>query len=152
MSGVLVNIKNCLIIVLLVIFPFLQGCKIKEYFYNKNSDLILNNIIELNGKFPSSNFRERYILQKTENYHLFLKLDTATGEIQLVQASMDKHEGIIKHSDKLLYFYPNNIGRFKLFSTHKTYQFILLDSFLGDTYRIQWSLNDEYPNVRVPIN
>ena len=85
----------------------------------------------------------RYTLHKTDNLHTMLMLDTAKGEISIIQASLDDSEGIFFHSKSVLEFDSDNIGRFKLIRTKKMYQFILLDTEAGNVWRAQWGFKKD---------
>ena len=85
-------------------------------------------------------FPERYKLYKTENIYTFLKLDTATGQIDQVQWSLkDGEEGIVPINTTDLSVITEN-GSFELYPTHNMYQFILLDKKYGTTYHVQWGM------------
>lgn len=94
---------------------------------------------------------EKFKLYKTQNMWTFLKLDTSTGQIWQVQYSTKGDEYRFEAPlslDKL-----NNsgvCGRFELYPTENIYNFILLDTFDGNSYQVQWSGEAENRFV-VPI-
>ena len=82
----------------------------------------------------------------------FLKLDTMTGKIWQVQYSTKGPEyrfETVLNSRALNQ--KKNVGRFTLYPTQNTYNFILLDQIDGHTYQVQW--NGEVENrLVVPIS
>lgn len=105
---------------------------------------------------PSQSTDVRYRLFPTQNVWTFLKLDTATGKIWQVQFSVKgddyRFETVLSSIDiaeglKL----EKKVGRFTLFPTQNTYNFILLDQIDGYTYQVQWSVDVENRGI-VPIS
>ncbi len=102
-------------------------------------------------------FEPKYKLYKTENMWTFLELNTCNGEVYKVQWSTQSgnsqrfwkfiggpdNMGDTKYSD----YYP---GRFELYSTDNMYNFILLDSYSGRTWQVQWGMNSN-ENIIIPI-
>ena len=85
----------------------------------------------------------------------FLKLDTLTGQIWQVQFSIEgdayRFETVLSSKDitdelKL----EKIVGRYILYPTQNTYNFILLDQITGYTYQVQWSRDIEN-RVVIPI-
>lgn len=91
---------------------------------------------------PDSNVN--YRLYQTNNRWTFLKLDTRTGVIMHVQYSID--------GDAIQYDL-NNIplaegedakpGRFFLYPTENTFNFILLDQIDGRVWQVQWNTDED---------
>lgn len=83
-----------------------------------------------------------YKLYKTSNIHIFLKLNTANGKIDLVQWSLDSdNEGssTINNEDLRFLKFGNEInGTFELYPTDNMYQFMLLDTIMGRMWHVQW--------------
>ncbi|MBQ8780030.1 MAG: hypothetical protein IJZ49_10010 [Alistipes sp.] len=98
--------------------------------------------------FSTSNTisEENYKLYPTENMWTFLKLDTRTGKVWQVQYSVHNDScGEVVVSDKDLTFGSNDkAGRFELYPTQNTYNFILLDKKDGTVVQMQWSMNADY--------
>lgn len=99
-----------------------------------------------------SESQTRYKLFPTQNMWTFLKLDTMTGKIWQVQYSTKgpeyRFETVL--SSRALN-QKKNVGRFTLYPTQNTYNFILLDQIDGHTYQVQW--NGEVENrLVVPIS
>lgn len=99
-----------------------------------------------------SESQTRYKLFPTQNMWTFLKLDTMTGKIWQVQYSTKGPEyrfETVLNSRALNQ--KKNVGRFTLYPTQNTYNFILLDQIDGHTYQVQW--NGEVENRLVgPIS
>ena len=87
-----------------------------------------------------------YKLFSTQNMWTFIKLDTRNGKMWQVQYTVNTkdHERFEStlNSSSLLYSWEEEInGRFTLYPTTNTYNFILLDQINGRTYQVQWSIN-----------
>ena len=84
-----------------------------------------------------------YKLFPTTNMWIFLKLNTSTGLIKMVQYSMDD----ANRGEVPINFFPLASGedaipgRFNLYATQNMWTFILLDEVDGRTWQVQWSLN-----------
>ena len=90
---------------------------------------------------PKANFR----LYKTKNMYNFIKLDTRTGQMELVQWSVARDRMVYKLSDRILVSQEEQIpGRFTLYATTNIYQFVLLDQIDGRTWQVQWDTKKEY--------
>lgn len=81
---------------------------------------------------------DRYKLYPTENIYNFLQLDTKTGQIELVQWSLekDKEFSVTLNGDDLSF--DTGCGTFELYPTKNIYQFILLDKVTGRRWHVQW--------------
>lgn len=102
----------------------------------------------------------RYKLYPTNNMYNFLKLDTSKGIITIIQWNTETKKrfeyGYISRAyydllesegiDYSIDDYRRPIGRFELKGTTNNWTFILLDTFNGNTYQVQWGfdLNDRY--------
>lgn len=97
---------------------------------------------------------DRYVLYPTKNIWTFLKLDTSNGKIWQVQYSVEGADYRFEtslNSTALVLDEDRPSGRFKLYPTDNTYNFILIDTKIGTTYQVQWS--QEYKNRLVlPIS
>lgn len=83
---------------------------------------------------------DRFKLYSTENIYTFLKLDTATGKIDLLQWSLDSYnEGSVTINSDDLSLGTGN-GTFELYPTRNIYQFILLDKVTGRQGHVQWGM------------
>lgn len=88
---------------------------------------------------------ERYKLYPTNNMWTFLKLDTCTGRVWQVQYDIN---GDNRMQDLFIFTRLDwddnwdemvNVGRFELYPTQNTYNFLLLDQKSGRIWQIQWS-------------
>lgn len=94
---------------------------------------------------PKANFR----LYRTENMYNFIKLDTRTGQMELVQWSVRGNRMSYKLSDRILVSPEEQIaGRFTLYATTNTYQFVLLDQIDGRTWQVQWDTDKDFRWVK----
>lgn len=83
---------------------------------------------------------DRYKLYPTTNTYNFIKLDTRTGIMQMVQWSLDGKEGTYALNEKSLVNDWNDYGcgSFELYPTQNMYQFILLNKVDGRQWHVQW--------------
>lgn len=90
-----------------------------------------------------NNKEARYVLFQTANYHIFIKLDTRTGRMWLVQFSTEKlsdsFEATLSTTNLVQTGDVEENGRFYLYPTTNIYTFILVDQISGPTYQVQWS-------------
>ncbi len=87
-----------------------------------------------------------YRLFPTDNYWTFIKLDTRNGKMWQVHftISQEGYEGeLILNSDSLVLETEEVNGRFTLYPTKNTYNFILLDQMNGKIYQVQWNSEKE---------
>ena len=88
---------------------------------------------------PDSNVNFR--LFQTNNRWTFLKLDTRTGEIKHVQYSTDGEAMQYDlNSIPLAEGEDAKPGRFFLYPTENTFNFILLDQIDGRVWQVQWNI------------
>ena len=95
----------------------------------------------------------RFKLIPTKNMWIFIKLDTGNGRTWLVQFGTSEDNRLeTALCDKPLVLDPvPPAGRFELYPTENTYNFILLDKDFGTTYQVQWGV--EYKDrLRLPIS
>ena len=87
----------------------------------------------------------RFKMYETENINILLKLDTATGEVWMVQRRVSYTPGaVIPISSGLIFMPEGDSGRYELYPTGNMYTFIMIDTLLGLTYQVQWSTESEY--------
>ena len=87
-----------------------------------------------------------YRLFKTQNMHIFIKLNTSNGTMKLVQFSTSSTRDIMQAdlSDiELATGTEAKNGRFYLYPTDNFYTFLLLDQIDGGVWQVQWSTNPE---------
>ena len=95
----------------------------------------------------------RYKMYPTENFHILLKLDTATGKVWMVQFSLSDTDSMVVPVDNtsLLYSWEEAVaGRYELYPTKNMYNFILLDTQNGYMFQVQWHTNLD-KRIIVPI-
>lgn len=90
----------------------------------------------------------KFLLFPTKNVYIFLKLDTSTGELWMVQYSVDKSEDAMEVKFPSWY-YPlvsneeKSNGRFFLYPTQNIYNFLLIDQIDGRVWQAQWNTKAE---------
>ena len=95
----------------------------------------------------------RYKLYPTQNMWNFIKLDTQTGKMWMVQFSVEDSNDRFVYDLNPLYLYFNDDmvnGRFELYPTQNSWNFILLDQIDGRTCQVQWSFDKDKRGI-VPI-
>lgn len=84
-----------------------------------------------------------YQLFPTENRWIFIKLNTETGQMWMVQYSTSSESDAVTcplNPNSLLRSYDDKVnGRFTLYPTQNYYNFILLVQINGRTWQVQWS-------------
>lgn len=95
---------------------------------------------------------ERYELYPTQNMWIFLKLDTATGRIWMVQYSLNENrmEVILNPTPLAHIALGSGNKRFKLHPTQNMYNFLLLDQRDGQVWQVQWGFDEDDRRI-VPI-
>ena len=95
---------------------------------------------------PDSNVNFR--LYQTNNRWTFLKLDTRTGVLMHVQYSTDGMAMQYKLSDVALAEGEDaKPGRFFLYPTENTFNYILLDQIDGRVWQVQWNVDEKNRGV-----
>lgn len=87
-----------------------------------------------------------YRLFKTQNMHIFIKLNTSNGTMKLVQFSTSNTRDMMQAdlSDiELATGAEAKNGRFYLYPTDNFYTFLLLDQIDGRIWQVQWSTDPE---------
>lgn len=143
--------KKLLYLALCIIPLLLSACKgevdEKELTYKEN--LMFNKLDALQKHVKE----DIYELYPTKNMWTFLKLNTITGQIWIVQWSTESHNRFtyelnttyrVKDEHNLV---P---GRFSLYPTENIYNFILMDNISGECWQVQWSF-DEKERLVTPI-
>ena len=93
---------------------------------------------------PSPDANVNYRLFQTQNRWTFLKLDTRSGIITHVQYSTDnKQMEYPLNPTPLVEKEEQKPGRFFLYPTENTYNFILLDQISGKCWQVQWNIDEE---------
>lgn len=95
---------------------------------------------------------EIYKLFPTNNIWTFIKLNTRNGKMWQVQFDIGENRfETILHYENLVSKDEERNGRFTLYPTTNTYNFILLDQIDGRTWQVQWSQKRENRGI-FPIN
>ena len=84
----------------------------------------------------------RYKIYPTFNMWTYLKLDTRTGRIAMLQIATDS-----KDEGEFYIGTPNEVyvgddainGRYELYPTSNMWTFIMIDQINGNSYHVQWS-------------
>ncbi|WP_300366628.1 hypothetical protein [Brachyspira sp.] len=102
---------------------------------------------------PSQSTTAKYRLFRTSNMWTFLKLETTTGKIWILQydISGDSRFTIELNTIDLSGGKEKTAGRFTLYPTSNIYTFILLDQIYGNTWQVQWSFEEETRFI-IPID
>ncbi len=113
---------------------------------------ILNEAIE-----PSTGNSGRFRLYETQNMWNFILLDTYSGKTWQVQYSVEGTEYMFSvpiNRYSLAYPWSDSVwtNRFQLFATQNMWNFILLDSYRGRLWQVQYSSNDLDALMCIPIN
>jgi len=82
-----------------------------------------------------------YRLYPTRNRWVFLKLNTQTGQIRIIQFDVQDDNRLDVALNSLDLVTDGNYvnGRFTLYSTRNIWTFILLDQITGQAWQVQWS-------------
>ena len=88
--------------------------------------------------------KNRYKLYPTDNMYTFLRLNTRTGQIKIVQWSTEQSKRFIYTLDneiRISSWQEDICGRFILQKTDNIYNFILLDQIDGRCWQVQWNFD-----------
>jgi hypothetical protein len=105
-----------------------------------------NNVLSLNyHQDPSANFR----LYPTSNIQFFIKLDTRTGVMEIIQ--WNEQEGptsyMLSNTKRVSLPEEEVSGRFTLYATNSTHTLILIDQIDGRTWQVQWHTDPSRASV-----
>ena len=86
----------------------------------------------------------KFRLYPTSNRYTYLRLNTITGFIDIVQYSTtnagDRMIYPLSTSPPLMSLFNNGtLDRYTIYPTQNVYNFLLLDQVEGNTYQVQWS-------------
>lgn len=113
---------------------------------------VICNAMEENGKNPS-----RFCLYQTQNMWTFIMLDTYTGKNWQVQFSVKGADYMFATPiNRWSCAYPtsssNWTNRFQMYETRNMWTFIMLDTYNGRLWQVQYSSSDLNALLCVPIN
>ncbi len=149
-----------IIVAIFVLFEaiVLNGQTLGNRFYFDSLTVAGKANYEILKNTQSNTSEQKYKLYKTQNIWTFLELNTCNGEVYKVQWTIDrnKHDRFVKfigsanNMGNVLFrdYYP---GRFELYDTDNIYNFILLDTYSGKTWQVQWGIKDSESFV-IPID
>ncbi len=105
------------------------------------------NFIELAVPSKSSNWKDRFELHRTQNMWNFILLDSYTGRTWQLQYSTESLDNImiVPIFDDALITSSNKklSSRFKLHETQNMWTFILLDSYTGRLWQLQYTVDKD---------
>lgn len=104
------------------------------------------NSIELAIPSKNSNWQDRFELHKTQNIWNFILLDSYTGRTWQLQYSVENIDniGIVPIFDEELIIPSKKLSsRFKLHETENMWNFILLDSYTGRLWQLQYTVDKD---------
>lgn len=109
------------------------------------------------GINPTATKTGRYNLTETQNMWTFIMLDTYTGKIWQVQFSVKGEDYMFASPiNRYPMAYPTNESnwrnRFQLFPTQNMWNLIMLDSYTGRIWQVQYSTQDFDLKLCIPIN
>ena len=82
----------------------------------------------------------KFRLYPTHNIFIFLRLNTSTGFIDLVQYSTkDSETSVMVKLSEFPLVLDGPVDRFTLYPTTNIWTFLLLDQVEGTPYQVQWS-------------
>lgn len=109
-------------------------------------DSILIRIKEATSILADSKFLGsvgQYKVIPTTNSYTSLKLDTASGKISALQIGLGKDLPMEYQVSDAVVDGGMILGRFDLYPTDNVHNFILLDTYNGIAYQVQWSTKSE---------
>lgn len=85
----------------------------------------------------------KFRLYPTTNMFTFLRLNTSTGFIDVVQYSTNDENSMIYGLSPYALAKDEAIDRFTLYPTKNIWTFLLLDQLEGRTYQVQWNTDPQ---------
>ena len=98
--------------------------------------------------------KDVFQLYPTQNIYNFLELNTVTGQIWIVQWSIEdgkQFRYVLDDTSRISEEDKKISGRFSLYSTENMYNFVMLDHITGACWQVQWSF-EEKNRLVIPIN
>lgn len=92
------------------------------------------------------NAQANYQLFPTNNFYNFIKLDTRTGQIWVVQYDLDGPNTFqtVLSSKERNYDGEVTPGRFNLYPSKNSYNYIMLDQKTGRVWQVQWDTDPKH--------
>lgn len=96
----------------------------------------------------------RYKMYKTENNFILLKFDTRTGKAWMTQfrSGETKSLEIPIEYFSLSYEWKSWNGRYDMYETNNIYKFIIVDTYTGKTYLLQWNVDEDKRFIEPIVN
>ena len=140
------NMKQLLFILLicLSISANAQTQNKKQLTTTASMDSLVSVVRELKTYYvAASQLNNRFKLYSTQNMYNFLKLNTATGQITQIQwSTRSDNEGTVDYINSEDLTDGGGVpGRFELYPTQNIYAFLLVDTWNGRTWHVQWNIN-----------
>ena len=85
-----------------------------------------------------ASYAQVYKMYNTRNYHNQLRLNTMTGEVQQIQD--DGQSWIVCSAREIS---GDKESRFRLYETQNMWTFIMLDTYTGKNWQVQFSVKGE---------
>lgn len=112
--------------------------------------------LQFNDVNHQTNSTLRYKLYPTFNIWTYLKLDTQTGRVSMLQFSVNgrENEGEIYIGIPLEVYVGNDAknGRYEIYPTSNIWTYLMIDQINGNTYHVQWSNKEPQYNQLYRIN
>lgn len=147
------DMKKILLFIICAISLLLSSCNYKGGAENELShrDSLLFNQLNI---FQSQLREDQFKLYRTKNIYTFLELNTVTGQIWIIQWSLEDNKRfsyVLDDNSRITKEDEPICGRFSLHPTENIYNFILLDNIDGRCWQVQWSF-DEDKRLVLPID
>ena len=133
------------IILLLLSVLYINGMWAVQVQPNEKDSLIndiCSHLNEIRVDMLNQTLHGNFKIYLTENIYNVLKLNTSTGQIDVIQWHLEKSKEMsipLNSTDLSLYQCP---GTFELYPTKNMYQFLLLDKTTGRVWHVQWGFED----------
>lgn len=115
-------------------------------FAQNSNTLTDSTLIKIFERIDNIDYRldthDRYKLYPTDNNFIFLQLDTKTGEIDLIQWSLDEAKEYSVPLNTIDLSFGTGSGTFELYPTKNIFQFLLLDKVSGRRWHVQWGFEE----------
>ena len=137
--------KNLLVILMSISTFCLFSCNnnVKEDNTLSHKDSLLLKQLSV---FQSQLRDDQFKLYATKNMYNFLELNTVTGQIWIVQWSIEDNKRftyVLDINERIGQTDEPICGRFSLHPTENMYNFILLDNINGRCWQVQWSFEED---------
>jgi len=120
---------------------------------SENLETVNNNAAVIKNVKTERGNNVVYRLFPTKNMWTFIKLNTRNGKMWQVQYTVNDKNRFETYLNTISLIAKDNEenGRFTLYPTQNTYNFILVDQIDGRLWQAQWSIKSENRGI-IPIN